>query len=123
MTNGVLDITVDGKPIRLRFNMPAALLFQSFIAECKAKAGSNESNIMLLGELFYCGIYGECFRAKKPCPTHEEAMDLFDLFGAEENFIVDTEKMWRTWGESAVGSDMIRDAGKKKELENLQSSK
>lgn len=123
MTNGVLDITVNGKPLRLRFNMPAALLFQSFMAETKAKAGSMESNILLLGELFYCGIYGECFRSKKPCPSHEEAMDLFDAFGAEETFITDTEKMWRVWGESAIGTEMIRDAGKKKELDNLQPSK
>jgi hypothetical protein len=124
MTNGVVDISIKEKTYRLRFNGPAGLLFQSFMAESTAKPGSNESNISFLVDLFYCGFYGEAKRSNNPIPKYEDISDLFDVFMTCPNFAEDTANLWKIWGESVVGSDMIKIAdSKKKELESLQEKK
>jgi len=121
MTNGVIDITIKGKQTRLRFNVQAGLLFQSLMAKQTAKAGSDESNIILLGDLFYCGLYGEAIRSGKPSPSRESAMDLFDEFATSDAFTEDTINMWKVWGESTIGNEMVTLANKKKALSELKS--
>jgi hypothetical protein len=121
MGNGVIDVVINGKETRLRFNVQAGLLFQSLMAKQTAKAGSDESNIILLGDLFYCGLYGDAVRSGKPSPSRESAIDLFDVFATSDTFTSDTIEMWKVWGESTIGNQMITLADKKKDLSKLKS--
>jgi len=121
--NGVLEIEIKGQKHTLRFGVQAGLLFKSYIVQHKMKAGTLESNYALLGDLFYCGLYGEAIRKQRQPLTYEEAMDLFDEFGSEENFANDSNRMWAAWGESSAGHELInlsQQALKKKEELNAQ---
>lgn len=118
MSNGVFEIEIEGKLVRLRFNVQAGLLFQSLVAAHQFKAKSQESNIAFINDLFYVGLYGEALYNRTQCPTPQQAMDIFELFAVTPNFLADSLRMWEVWGQSVIGSAYIEAGSKKKEPES-----
>lgn len=120
--NGVVEITIEGNKHTLMFGVQACMIFQDLAVQNALDPNSKANEIKLISELFYSGLAGYAIRSRKQSPSFEAAMDLFDKFSLEENFIVEHAEIWNTWRESKWGSSLIANGEealkKKAELES-----
>lgn len=121
--NGIVEITVSGKLVTLQFGAQACMLFEEMALQNAMDPMSKENHVKLMCDLFHCGIAGYQLRTRRPVTTYDQNMDLFDQFAAESDFKTDMELIWKTWGESKWGSELIATGDKeKKKLEELEES-
>lgn len=121
--NGIVEILIGGQIHTLRFGVQACMLFQDIAIKNALDPTSKENEIKLMGDLFYCGLFGAALRQQKQAPTYDYAMSLFDDFSLEDSFAVDQQRIWTEWSESKWGSSLIA-LGKealKKKVEELES--
>lgn len=105
--NGVIEITIDKKPYTFRFNVHACMLFQKKALNNSMSELSSEAHIKLMGDLFYCGLYGQSMRTQTEPLNYEAAMDLLDKFSEEDHFMESTAKLWDAWKVSKWGSELV----------------
>lgn len=108
--NGIVEIAIGNDTHTLRFNVQGCAIFEQRAAVNSLLPSSPENVVKLSGDLFYSGLCGQAFRAQKPIPTWDEAMDLFDLCGAEPTFDAILSNLWETYFSSTAGQRAIKQA-------------
>lgn len=110
--NGVAEITVGGKIIKLRFGMVASEEFSKRIFNYQTENASK-----LSVDLVYSGMLNHAVANSLPIPDYSEVYDLCEEFNGQQDVKEQMEKVWAVFSESKHGSkwlDMVN-AQKKKE--------
>jgi len=126
MTNGVFEIKLEGKTIKLLMGFNAASEFETRYFK-HITSGVAPSEGILFTDLVYSGMYCNALREGAQIPSYGDAFDLVEQLGQTDEFYDVRTKLWNVYYESKWGADFkarldtFIDANKKKVEGDQQS--